>query len=75
MKILLTNDDGYTAKGIRTLAEILRPYGELTIVAPKYHQSGMSMAVNLSYKPMAVKKISENRANAFIILMPLRAAV
>lgn len=59
MKILLTNDDGYTAKGIRTLAEILRPYGELTIVAPKYHQSGMSMAVNLSYKPMAVKKISE----------------
>lgn len=61
MKILITNDDGYTAKGIRTLVKILRPYGELTIVAPKYHQSGMSMAVNLSHKPIAVKKISETQ--------------
>lgn len=59
MKILLTNDDGYKAKGLHALAEILRPYGELTVVAPKYHQSGMSMAVNLGFKPIAVKQISE----------------
>ena len=59
MKILITNDDSYTAKGIKTLVEIMRPYGELTIVAPKYHQSGMSMAVSLCHKPMAAKKISE----------------
>ena len=59
MKILLTNDDGFEAKGIRVLASILRHYGDLTVVAPKYHQSGMSMAVNLGYKPLAVKKISE----------------
>ena len=59
MKILITNDDGYNAKGILSLVRILRQYGDLTIVAPKYHQSGMSMAVNLGYKPMAVKKLSE----------------
>jgi len=59
MKILVTNDDGYTAGGIKTLVEILRPYGEITVVSPKYHQSGMSMAVNLGFKPIVVKKISE----------------
>lgn len=59
MKILITNDDGYTSKGIKTLVEILRPYGDLTIVAPKYHQSGMSMAVALGHKPMAARKLSE----------------
>lgn len=59
MRILVTNDDGYNAKGIQTLTEILRPYGDLTLVAPKYHQSGMSMAVNLGFKPIAVKQLSE----------------
>jgi len=59
MKILVTNDDSYTAKGIHALVEMLRPYGEITVVSPKFHQSGMSMAVNLGFKPIAVKKISE----------------
>ena len=59
MKILVTNDDSYRAKGIKVLVDILRPYGEITVVAPKYHQSGMSMAVSLCHKPMAAKKISE----------------
>ena len=47
MKILVTNDDGYDAKGLQSLVKILRPYGELTIVAPKHPQSGMSMAVTM----------------------------
>ena len=59
MKILVTNDDGYNAKGIRTLVRILRPYGDITVVAPKHHQSGMSMAVNLGQSPIPVKRISE----------------
>lgn len=57
MKILVTNDDGYNAKGIRTLVDILRHYGEITVVAPKKMQSGMSMAVNLGQGPIATKKI------------------
>ena len=59
MKILITNDDGYNAKGLHALVDILRPYGDLTIVAPKYHQSGMSMAVALCHKPIAAKQLSE----------------
>ena len=57
MRIVVTNDDGYKAKGIQSLVSILRPYGELTIVAPKSAQSGMSMAVSMGYKPIAVKHL------------------
>lgn len=59
MKILVTNDDGYRAKGIKALVEILRPYGEILVVAPKYVQSGTAMGVTMGYKPIAVKKLSE----------------
>lgn len=57
MKILITNDDGIGAKGLQTLVRILRPYGELTVVAPKRPQSGMSMAVTMGYKPIAVRHV------------------
>ena len=55
MNILITNDDGYNAGGIKALIRALKPYGELTIVAPKSAQSGMSMAVTMGHKPIAVK--------------------
>ncbi len=62
MRIVVTNDDGYNAKGIETLAEIMRAFGDVTIVAPKTHQSGMSMAVSLGAKPIATKKVAEEQA-------------
>lgn len=60
MKILVTNDDGYQAKGIATIKRILEQFGDLTVVAPKNPQSGMSMAVTMGFRPIAVKKLSEN---------------
>ena len=57
MRILITNDDGYEAKGIRILADILKKYGEVTVIAPKKHQSGMSMALSLGFKPIAHKDL------------------
>lgn len=57
MRILLTNDDGYNAQGIKVLSEIMKSYGEVTVVAPKFHQSGMSMAVDLGAKRMAYKDL------------------
>ena len=61
MNILLTNDDGIGAKGLETLIDTLRPYGKLTVVAPKRPQSGMSMAVSLGFNPIGVRKLSEAR--------------
>ena len=59
MKILVTNDDGYTSKGLAALVRILKPFGDLTIVAPKKAQSGMSMAVTMGYMPIAVKHLHD----------------
>ena len=68
MRILVTNDDGYDAEGLKALVEILRPMGELLIVAPKYHQSGMSMAVTMGLKPIAVKKVCEKPGETWYYL-------
>lgn len=59
MRILITNDDGYKAKGIKVLAEIMKQFGEVTVIAPKAHQSGMSMAVSLGFKQIAHKDLGE----------------
>ena len=57
MRILITNDDGYNAKGIQVLARIMKQFGEVTVIAPKKHQSGMSMAVSLGFKQIAHKNL------------------
>ena len=57
MRILITNEDGYQAKGINVLAGIMKKYGDVTVIAPKTHQSGMSMAVSLGLKQIAHKNL------------------
>lgn len=64
MKILVTNDDGYQAKGINILAEMMRQFGDVTVVAPKTHQSGMSMAVSLGLKPIRYKAVRHEDASS-----------
>ena len=59
MNILITNDDGYQAKGIRVLAEIMCQFGSVTVIAPKFHQSGMSMAVSLGFRQIGYKKLPQ----------------
>ena len=59
MKILVTNDDGYRSKGIKSLASIMKKYGDVTVVAPKVHQSGTSMAVTLGFRPIAVRDFGD----------------
>ena len=59
MRILITNDDGYEAKGIKVLAETMKQFGDVTVIAPKKHQSGMSMAVSLGFKQIAHKDLGE----------------
>ena len=59
MKILICNDDGYKAAGIHVLARIMARFGEVTVVAPKFHQSATSMAVSLGNKQLAYKDLPE----------------
>ena len=54
LEILVVNDDGITAPGIRALAEAVAPFGNLTIVAPDSPQSGMGHAISVG-KPLRLK--------------------
>lgn len=47
MKILISNDDGYMARGIHTLANALKDCGEITVVAPDRNRSGASNSLTL----------------------------
>ncbi len=47
--ILVSNDDGITAKGIRTLVELMKKIGDVIVVAPDSPQSGMGHAITISY--------------------------
>lgn len=46
--ILITNDDGYSAPGIRALINAAKGLGELVFVAPDKPQSGMGHAITVS---------------------------
>ena len=47
MRILVVNDDGIQAPGIRKLAELARQFGEVTVAAPKSQCSGMSHRITV----------------------------
>lgn len=56
MKILITNDDGFDAVGIRLLAEWAKKLGKVTVVAPKTEQSGTSHGIDF-INPTEIKKV------------------
>ena len=59
MRILLSNDDGYQARGLRLLADGLADLGEVTIVAPDRNRSGASNSLTLD-SPLRVEQAEAN---------------
>lgn len=53
MNILVSNDDGYLAPGLRTLAEALTRLGTVTVVAPDRNRSGASNSLTLD-RPLRI---------------------
>ncbi len=47
MHLLLTNDDGIEAPGLRALAEALTPLGRITVVAPQRERSATAHAITV----------------------------
>ena len=54
--ILVTNDDGITAPGIRALVEVMQTLGEVVVVAPDSPQSGMGHAITID-NPLRLNKV------------------
>lgn len=58
MKILLTNDDGINAEGIKTLQKILSKDNEVFVLAPSENRSAVSHHVIMA-RPVPLHRISE----------------
>ncbi|RKE98374.1 5'/3'-nucleotidase SurE [Ichthyenterobacterium magnum] len=54
--ILITNDDGITAPGIRALIKVMNTIGDVVVVAPDSPQSGMGHAITIN-STLHVQKI------------------
>jgi 5'-nucleotidase len=59
MRILITNDDGINAPGLKTMEAIARevagPGGEVWTVAPAFEQSGVAHAISYTHPTMIAK--------------------
>ena len=60
MKILLSNDDGYFAKGLSILTEALELVADVTVMAPDQNRSGASNSLTLN-QPLRISKLAHNR--------------
>lgn len=58
MNILLTNDDGIFAPGIRALRKELGRLGKVTVIAPALEQSGVGHSITL-LTPLVVKAVED----------------
>ena len=56
--ILVTNDDGITAPGIRNLVEAVKDLGTVIVVAPDKFQSGMGHAITIGI-PLRLNKMED----------------
>lgn len=56
--ILISNDDGYDAKGINDLVEMVRKYGDIFVVAPDGGRSGAALSITCK-DPVMVKLIKK----------------
>ncbi len=54
--ILITNDDGINAPGIRNLVEAVKDLGKVVVVAPDKPQSGMGHAITIG-EPLRMNKV------------------
>ncbi len=54
--ILITNDDGVMAPGIRHLIEAVRDLGKIVVVAPDKPQSGMGHAITIGF-PLRLQQV------------------
>ena len=56
-RILVSNDDGYNAKGLELLVQALEPWADVTVFAPEVNHSGASNSLTLT-RPLNVRQAS-----------------
>ncbi|MCK4663642.1 MAG: 5'/3'-nucleotidase SurE [Bacteroidales bacterium] len=66
--ILVSNDDGVNAPGLHSLIEVVKPYGDIIVVAPENTESGMSHAISIKH-PLRLNEV-KNEENVKIYSVP-----
>lgn len=59
MKILLANDDGINAPGLRALHKGLKSIGDVTVVAPEMEKSAVGHAITIAM-PLRVRTVTDH---------------
>ncbi len=62
--ILITNDDGIFAPGLRALVESLRGMGTLSVVAPSEERSGAAQSITLK-QPIICEQVAEREWSVY----------
>ncbi len=57
-RILVSNDDGIHAEGLKSLVEAVEPLGEVWVVAPETEQSAASHALSL-HRPLRIRRVRD----------------
>jgi 5'-nucleotidase len=57
MRILITNDDGVSSEGLRTLAQRMKAMGEVYVVAPDRERSAAAHSLTL-HRPLRVEEVA-----------------
>lgn len=60
MRILLTNDDAWGARGLQTLERVAKKFGEVFVVAPANPQSGISHQLTFEQPVQLVEKAKDS---------------
>lgn len=61
MRILLTNDDGIHAPGLRALRDALTKLGDVTMIAPATEQSGVGLSITYLHPLMVSREFREGK--------------
>ena len=57
--LLITNDDGYTARGLDTLVGVARVFGDVIVMAPEYNVSAKGLSLTTE-RPLRVREVGVN---------------
>lgn len=66
MRIMLTNDDGYSSQGLNVVARLLKDKHEVVVVAPDVQKSAYSRSISL-YAPFACKEIDRDGYKVYAV--------
>ena len=67
MRILIANDDGYLAPGLRALVAACQGLGEIDVIAPEQNASGTSNALTLG-RPLSVFQATGDAQRGFRVV-------